>query len=239
MPKAPPRNRALTHPIECGRRTIAAEVGDSGSQCAWCLGRGGGRLRLGAAPQRKGLENPGREQQVAYLAYRAEAARRRRHQIGARARRSSMRSCSTSAVLQAEMSCPRAIEPRESLGARVVPRGRGLAEAAALAAARLANLERWRATGRAGPRGAHVCRGDYPAWLFSQLGLALHFYHPLVHWLVCGCGSSRNWPPTNGALVSQAAAPPTSGHWPNWRRGAMHNRSCGPLGPFFPVGTLS
>jgi hypothetical protein len=31
---------------------------------------------------------------------------------------------------------------------------------------------------------AHVCRGDYPAWLFSQLGLALHFYHPLMHWLV-------------------------------------------------------
>ncbi|HEY2252875.1 MAG TPA: M56 family metallopeptidase [Planctomycetaceae bacterium] len=30
---------------------------------------------------------------------------------------------------------------------------------------------------------AHVARGDYPAWLLAQLSLALHFYHPLVHWL--------------------------------------------------------
>jgi formylglycine-generating enzyme required for sulfatase activity/beta-lactamase regulating signal transducer with metallopeptidase domain len=30
---------------------------------------------------------------------------------------------------------------------------------------------------------AHVARGDYPAWLLAQLSLALHFYHPIVHWL--------------------------------------------------------
>jgi len=30
---------------------------------------------------------------------------------------------------------------------------------------------------------AHVGRGDYAAWLLAQLSLALHFYHPLVHWL--------------------------------------------------------
>lgn len=31
---------------------------------------------------------------------------------------------------------------------------------------------------------AHVAGGDYVACLLAQLGLALHFYHPLVHWLV-------------------------------------------------------
>ena len=31
---------------------------------------------------------------------------------------------------------------------------------------------------------AHVHRRDYLAWLCAQVSLALHFYHPLVHWLV-------------------------------------------------------
>jgi hypothetical protein len=30
---------------------------------------------------------------------------------------------------------------------------------------------------------AHVARGDYLACVLAQLSLALHFYHPLVHWL--------------------------------------------------------
>ena len=30
---------------------------------------------------------------------------------------------------------------------------------------------------------AHVASGDYLACVLAQLGLALHFYHPLVHWL--------------------------------------------------------
>jgi hypothetical protein len=30
---------------------------------------------------------------------------------------------------------------------------------------------------------AHVCRRDYLAALVARLGVALHFYHPLVHWL--------------------------------------------------------
>jgi beta-lactamase regulating signal transducer with metallopeptidase domain len=30
---------------------------------------------------------------------------------------------------------------------------------------------------------AHVERGDYLMWLAAQLALALHFYHPAVHWL--------------------------------------------------------
>src|SRR5215831_16100721 len=30
---------------------------------------------------------------------------------------------------------------------------------------------------------AHVRRSDFPAGLAAQLSLALHFYHPLAHWL--------------------------------------------------------
>jgi len=30
---------------------------------------------------------------------------------------------------------------------------------------------------------AHVGRSDFLGWLAAQLGLVLHFYHPLVHWL--------------------------------------------------------
>jgi beta-lactamase regulating signal transducer with metallopeptidase domain len=30
---------------------------------------------------------------------------------------------------------------------------------------------------------AHVARGDFGLWLVAQLGVALHFYNPLVHWL--------------------------------------------------------
>jgi prepilin-type processing-associated H-X9-DG protein len=86
-------------------------------------------------------------------------------------------------VLQAEMSCQRTIEPRES----------ALVSSPAVVGWRkpllLLPLD-WRTWSDGERRAvlahelAHVCRGDYPAWLFSQLGLALHFYHPLVHWLV-------------------------------------------------------
>ena len=30
---------------------------------------------------------------------------------------------------------------------------------------------------------AHIRRNDFLAWMCAQVGLALHFYHPLVHWL--------------------------------------------------------
>jgi beta-lactamase regulating signal transducer with metallopeptidase domain len=29
----------------------------------------------------------------------------------------------------------------------------------------------------------HVRRGDFCSWIVAQIGIALHFYHPLVHWL--------------------------------------------------------
>ena len=31
---------------------------------------------------------------------------------------------------------------------------------------------------------AHIARGDFASTVAAQLGLVLHFYHPLVHWLV-------------------------------------------------------
>ena len=31
---------------------------------------------------------------------------------------------------------------------------------------------------------AHIGRADYLSGIIAQLGLAVHFYHPLVHWLV-------------------------------------------------------
>jgi|GEM_PF-3459726 len=30
----------------------------------------------------------------------------------------------------------------------------------------------------------HVARRDFPAWVLAQFSLALHFYHPLAHWLL-------------------------------------------------------
>lgn len=30
---------------------------------------------------------------------------------------------------------------------------------------------------------AHIAHRDFPCWLLAQVGLLLHFYHPLVHWL--------------------------------------------------------
>jgi Zn-dependent protease with chaperone function len=31
---------------------------------------------------------------------------------------------------------------------------------------------------------AHIARGDYASGVVARFGLALHFYHPLVHWIV-------------------------------------------------------
>jgi hypothetical protein len=31
---------------------------------------------------------------------------------------------------------------------------------------------------------AHIARNDYLGWILAQLSLAIHFYHPLAHWLV-------------------------------------------------------
>jgi len=91
--------------------------------------------------------------------------------------------CREFAQLRAEMNCSRPVELRES---------ESLSSPAVVGWRRpllLLPLD-WRTWSEGELRAvlahelAHVCRGDYPAWLLSQLGLALHFYHPLVHWLV-------------------------------------------------------
>jgi len=40
---------------------------------------------------------------------------------------------------------------------------------------------------------AHICRNDFPALLAAQFALALHFYHPLVHWLANRFRLAQEW----------------------------------------------
>jgi beta-lactamase regulating signal transducer with metallopeptidase domain len=86
-------------------------------------------------------------------------------------------------VLQAELGVARAVELRES---------EHLATAATLGYRRPVILlpQSWREWTDQQRRAvlahelAHVARGDYLACILAQLSLALHYYHPLVHWLV-------------------------------------------------------
>ena len=49
---------------------------------------------------------------------------------------------------------------------------------------------------------AHVRRSDFLLGLLARLGLAVHFYHPLLYWLAGRLRLHRSWPPT--------ASPPRS-----------------------------
>ncbi len=40
---------------------------------------------------------------------------------------------------------------------------------------------------------AHITRGDFLATVAAQVGVVLHFYHPLVHGWRIACGWSRSW----------------------------------------------
>ncbi len=86
-------------------------------------------------------------------------------------------------VLAAELRCPRSIELRESTH---------LATAATVGWRRPVILisKSWRSWSEDQLRSvlaheiAHIARGDFASTVAAQLGLVLHFYHPLVHWLV-------------------------------------------------------
>ena len=86
-------------------------------------------------------------------------------------------------VLAAELRCPRSIELRESTH---------LATAATVGWRRPVILisKEWRSWSEYQLRSvlaheiAHIARGDFASTVAAQLGLVLHFYHPLVHWLV-------------------------------------------------------
>jgi len=86
-------------------------------------------------------------------------------------------------ILRAELSCTGRVEARETSE---------LATPATIGWRRPILLlpSDWRQWNQAERRAvlahelAHVCRGDFLAGLVAQLSLALHFYHPLAHWLV-------------------------------------------------------
>ena len=106
-------------------------------------------------------------------------------------------------VLQAELSCRRRIELRES---------DSICSAATFGWWKPVILlpvewRSWTAEERRAVLAheiAHVVRNDFLAWIFAQIGLVFHFYHPLVHWLA---GRLR----LEQALGADAAAPAVSG----------------------------
>jgi beta-lactamase regulating signal transducer with metallopeptidase domain len=106
-------------------------------------------------------------------------------------------------ILQAELSCSSAIELCES---------RRLATAATVGWRQPMILlpdgwREWTATELRAVLAhelAHIHHRDYAAWLVAQLGVVLHFYHPLVHWLA---GRLR----IDQELAADAAAAPLAG----------------------------
>jgi beta-lactamase regulating signal transducer with metallopeptidase domain len=86
---------------------------------------------------------------------------------------------------------------------------------------------------------AHVRRSDYLLGLLAQLGLALHFYHPLLHWLA---GRLR----LQQELAADALAAPFAGGRDAYLRGLARlalrlddRRSAGwPANPLLSRGTL-
>ena len=51
------------------------------------------------------------------------------------------------------------------------------------AAGRLGELGRRPSPRHPGHEAAHIVRGDFAVWLVAHLGVALHCYNPLVHWI--------------------------------------------------------
>jgi hypothetical protein len=86
------------------------------------------------------------------------------------------------AILRAELGCTRPIEIRES--ARITsPATIGWRHPLVLLPA---DWRSWNEVERRvvlAHEVAHVHRRDFAGWLIAQLGVALHFYNPLVHWL--------------------------------------------------------
>jgi beta-lactamase regulating signal transducer with metallopeptidase domain len=106
-------------------------------------------------------------------------------------------------VLQAELGCASPIELRETLR---------LATAATVGWRKPIILlpSGWREWSPTELRAvlaheiAHIHHRDYAAWLLAQVGVVMHFYHPLVHWLA---GRLR----IDQELAADAAAAPLAG----------------------------
>jgi Protein of unknown function (DUF1559)/BlaR1 peptidase M56 len=85
-------------------------------------------------------------------------------------------------VLRAELSCLRKVEFRET-SELATPATIGWWQPLLFLPA---DWREWNADERRAVLAhelAHVCRGDFLAGLVAQLSLALHYYHPLAHWL--------------------------------------------------------
>jgi prepilin-type processing-associated H-X9-DG protein len=85
-------------------------------------------------------------------------------------------------ILRAELSCARKVEPRETT-LLSTPATIGWRRPIVLLPA---DWREWSEAERHAVLGhelAHVSRGDFQIGLAAQLSLALHFYHPLAHWL--------------------------------------------------------
>jgi beta-lactamase regulating signal transducer with metallopeptidase domain len=85
-------------------------------------------------------------------------------------------------VVRAELSCSRAIEVRES--ARLsTPATVGWRRPVLLLPADWRTWTDDECLAVLAHEIEHVRRGDFASWVAAQFGVALHFYHPLVHWL--------------------------------------------------------
>ncbi len=85
-------------------------------------------------------------------------------------------------IIRAELSCTRRVEVRE-LAELATPATIGWRRSLLLLPG---DWRDWSADERRAVVAhelAHVRRGDFVAGLLAQLGLAMHFYHPLAHWL--------------------------------------------------------
>jgi prepilin-type processing-associated H-X9-DG protein len=85
-------------------------------------------------------------------------------------------------IIRAELSCSRRVEVRE-LAALSTPATIGWRRPLLLLPG---DWREWSADERRAVVAhelAHVLRGDFLSGLLAQVGLALHFYHPLAHWL--------------------------------------------------------
>ena len=85
-------------------------------------------------------------------------------------------------VIRAELSCSRAIEVRES--ARLTtPATVGWRRPVLLLPVDWRTWTDDECLAVLAHEIEHVRRGDFASWVAAQFGVALHFYHPLVHWL--------------------------------------------------------